>query len=35
MLVLAAESLEPVTLPPKAYKDSVANLTPAKVPVTA
>lgn len=29
------ESSEPVTLPPKTYKDSVTDLTPAKVPATA
>lgn len=27
-----AESSEPQALPPKAYKDSVVNLTPAAVP---
>ena len=27
-----AESSEPQALPPKAYKDSIVNLTPAAVP---
>lgn len=31
----AAESSKPVTLPPKTYKDSVTDLTPAKVPAKA
>lgn len=31
----AAESSDPIELPPKDYKDSVVNLTPAKIPATA
>ncbi|EIE22492.1 UDP-glucose pyrophosphorylase [Coccomyxa subellipsoidea C-169] len=34
-VLISNESSEPVTLPPQAYKDSVTDLTPAKVPATA
>ncbi|CAL8468524.1 g8064 [Coccomyxa elongata] len=34
-VLISNESSEPVTLPPKTYKDSVTDLTPAKVPAKA